>query len=123
MFVKSFITAAVVMFVVAGAVILPAYSEEEPRTADFTTVPSHAEPAVPVGALDVARDHARQHGLIDCVDPAHARLDDVVLTVPSGPDAELVIVPVDFDEALESGERGPWNVLACRVGPGVTSAG
>lgn len=117
MFIKSFITAAVVMFVVAGVVVLPAYQGQDARTVDFTTVPSHAEPAVPVGALEVARDHAREHGLVDCVDPAHARLDDVVLTVPGGSDAEMVITSVGFDEALRSGERGRWNVLACRVGP------
>lgn len=119
MFFKSFITSAVVAFVavvVAGVAILPGYVAQETRTVEFTTVePSAVAPSAPVDVLEAARAHADEHGLTDCVDPAHARLDDVVLTVPSDPAAEVVITPVGFDEALASGELGRWNLLSCKA--------
>lgn len=119
MFFKSFITSAVVAFVtalVAGVAILPSYVARQERTVESTTVaPGATTPSAPVGALETARAHAREHGLTDCVDPAHARLDDVILTVPSDPEAAVVITPVGFDEALRSGSLGRWNVLSCRV--------
>lgn len=119
MFFKSFTTSAVVAFVaviVASAAILPGHGAGEGRTVEFTTVsPSTTAPAAPLGVLDVAMAYAGEHGLTDCVDPAHARLDDVILTVPSDPLGGKVITPVDFDEALESGTHERWNVLACRA--------
>ena len=75
-------------------------------------MPRAVEPA-PADALEAARAYAQEHDLTDCVDPAHARLDDVILTYPDEPRAGTVITPVGFDEALRSGELGRWNVLAC----------
>ncbi|WP_338751749.1 hypothetical protein [Janibacter alittae] len=119
MFFKSFITPAVMAFVavlVAGVAILPEYLGQDRRTVEFTTVePSATAPVAPVGALELARAHAEEHGLTDCVDPAYARLDDVILTVPSDPGADAAITPVGFDEALASGELGRWNVLSCKA--------
>ena len=120
---KSFITSAVVAFVSAlliSVALLPGMATREPRTVDFTTEPVGAAPAAPTGALHAARAYAEEHGLTDCVDPAHARLDDVILTVPSDPRADVVVTPVGFDEALASGELRRWNVLSCRAaGPDV----
>lgn len=117
--IKSFITSAVVALVtvlIAGVAILSGSTEGEVRTVEFTTVaPSASAHSVPVGAVDAALAYAAEHELVDCVDPAHARLDDVVLTVPTDRLAGLVITPVDFDEALRSGELGRWNVLSCRA--------
>lgn len=118
MFFKAFITSAVVAFgaaLVAGVAILPGVVTQQARTVEFTTAQPSAVPNAPMGALEAALAHAGQHGLTDCVDPAHARLDDVVLTVPSQPGAEPTITPVGFDEALASGELGRWNVLACKA--------
>ncbi|WP_277455295.1 hypothetical protein [Janibacter sp. DB-40] len=119
MFFKAFITSALVAFLgalVVGVAILPGVMTQQARTVEFTTVePSAAVPAAPMGALEAALAHAEAHGLTDCVDPAHARLDDVVLTVPGDAGADVVITEVGFDEALVSGELGRWNVLACAV--------
>lgn len=118
MFYKSFITSAVVVLMiafVAGAAILPGYGTGEGRTVEFTTVtPTATVHTVPVGALGAARAYAAENGLTDCVDPARARLDDVILTVPGDPLAGMVVTPVGFDEALQSGELDRWNVLACK---------
>ena len=119
MFFKAFITSALMAFVAAlvvGVAILPGVDTQQARTVEFTTVePSASAPTAPVGALEAALAHADVHGLTDCVDPSHSRLDDVVLTVPSDPGAEVVITAVGFDEALVSGELGRWNVLACKA--------
>lgn len=124
MFFKSFITSAVVAFVAAlvvGVAILPINGAGQGRTVEFTTVaPSATGHTLPVGALDAARAYAGEHGLTDCVDPAHARLDDVILTIPSDPLGGKVITPVGLDEALESGSLGRWNVLACRAADHLT---
>lgn len=102
--------------VVAGVTILPGYAAQDPQVVEFTTAPPSAgEPSSPVGALEEARAHAQEHGLIDCVDPAQARLDDVILTFPNDAVAGAVITPVDFGGALESGELGRWNLLACKA--------
>ncbi|WEV78746.1 hypothetical protein O9K63_02830 [Janibacter cremeus] len=119
MFFKAFITSALVAFLgalVVGVAVLPGVMTQQARTVEFTTSePSASAPTAPMGALEAALAHADVHGLTDCVDPEHARLDDVVLTVPSDPGAEVVITEVGFDEALVSGELGRWNVLACAV--------
>lgn len=118
MFWRVFMKSALVAFVaalVASAAVLPEYLGQEARVVEFTTVPSTAGAAsAPMGALEASRAHADEHGLTDCVEPAHARLDDVILTFPSEPVAGAVVTPVGFDEALESGELGRWNVLACK---------
>lgn len=119
MYYRAFIRAALVTFavaLVAGAIFVPSNAEEEGRVVEFTTVaPSVGGTGVgiPLGAPAAAREYARTHGLTECVAPADARLDDVVLTVPDGAGDPPVVTPVGFDEALRSGERGRWNVLAC----------
>lgn len=127
MFFKTFMTAAVIGFVaalIAGAAVLPEHLAPEARTVDFTTAPSSASGSdAPIDALDAAWAHAEEHQLTDCVDPAQARLDDVVLTFPHEPLAGDVITPVDFDGALESGELGRWNVLACKAAAVVSGDG
>src|SRR5699024_60577 len=79
---------------------------------DFSTEPA-TNPG-PVGALEAALAYTATNDLTDCVSPAHARLDDVVLTVPNDPKLVSSVVAVDFDGALRSGEEERWNVLACR---------
>ncbi|HCE61093.1 MAG TPA: hypothetical protein DER11_06930 [Janibacter terrae] len=122
LFFTSFIRSAVVAFVAAlvgGVAVLSTQVVQETPAVEFTTAgPSTVAPAVPAGALEAAHAHAEAHGLTDCVDPAHARLDDVILTVPADPGAEVVITPVGFDEALDSGALGRWNLLACSAGEG-----
>lgn len=117
MFVKHFIIAAFAAFVAAAIVAVWVASEEmskEVRTVDFTVgAPGASGSSAPAGALEAARAYAEEHGLTSCAAPAHARLDDVVLTYPDDPLAGAVITPVGFDEALKSAEAGRWNVLAC----------
>lgn len=116
---KAFFRCAVIGFVaaiIAGVAVLPHHLAPEARTVDFTTAPSSASgSSAPIDALDAARAHAEEHELTDCVDPAQARLDDVVLTFPHEPLVGDVVTPVDFDGALESGDLGRWNVLSCRA--------
>lgn len=119
MFFKHFILSAVVGLVttlLTALAFLPNYSASESRVVTFASdPPSASATSAPVGALEAARAYAHEHDHSDCVDPAHARLDDVILTFPSEPRAEAVVTPVGFDEALRSGEFGRWNVLACRA--------
>lgn len=124
MFFKTFMTSAVVAFVavvIASVAILPEFVAQEPHQVDFITAPpTAAAPSAPADALEAAQAH--EQGLTDCVDPSRARLDDVILTVPSEPLAGAVITQVGFDEALESGELGRWNVLACKPAGRATGA-
>jgi len=118
---KTLIASAATSFVIVLTLVLvPGHlAQDETRTVDFSTAPPRAPG--PPGALESARAYAATNGLTDCVAPAHARLDDVVLTVPDDPTAVAAVTMVDFDEALRSAENGRWNVLACAL-PGTAPA-
>lgn len=111
---RTLITSAATAFVIAMALALVTgyRAAEETRTVDFSTAP--ATGPAPAGALEAALAYAASNDLTDCVPPAQARLDDVVLTVPSDPKLVSSVIAVDFDRALRSGEEERWNVLACR---------
>lgn len=111
---RTLITSATTAFVLAMtlALVTGYRAHEETRTVDFSTEP--ATGPAPVGALEAALAYAAANDLTDCVAPAHARLDDVVLTVPNDPKLVSSVAAVDFDRALRSGEEERWNVLSCR---------